>query len=155
MLAGQTRNMSSFVPHFIAGVSVGVISTGIFGIYQYPDFSYITALPLLTGICGALTPDMDIKSKSSMLMYLVYTVIALWLFYTGEVFYAFLLLLYSIIPQFFSHRGFIHSGIFGLLSGSGIFAIAYYSAELSFEACLAISLSYFFGFLSHILLDDL
>ena len=138
--------MSSFIPHFIAGVSVGVISTGIFGIYQYPDFSYVTALPLLTGICGALTPDMDIKSKSSMLMYLVYTVIALWLFYTGEVFYAFLLLLYSIIPQFFSHRGFIHSGIV---------AIAYYSASLSFEACLAISLSYFFGFLSHILLDDL
>lgn len=31
--------MSSFVPHLVVGVSVGLVSTGILGIHRYPDMS--------------------------------------------------------------------------------------------------------------------
>lgn len=145
--------MSSFGPHLIAGITVGTIAFGILSIHQYPDWTALTMLPFIGGVCGALTPDMDIKSHSSMFMYLLYVIGAVYLFFTGEPFWGFMLLLYSIIPQFFSHRGFIHSGIFGIISSIGIFAATYYNFN-NFALCLAIASGYFFGFLTHILLDE-
>lgn len=145
--------MSSFGPHLIAGITVGTIVSGILSIHQYPDWTALTMLPFIGGVCGALTPDMDIKSHSSMFMYLLYVIGAVYLFFTGEPFWGFMLLLYSIIPQFFSHRGFIHSGIFGIISSIGIFAATYYNFN-NFALCLAIACGYFFGFLTHILLDE-
>ena len=145
--------MSSFGPHLIAGITVGTIASGILSIHQYPDCTALTMLPFIGGVCGALTPDMDIKSHSSMFMYLLYVIGAVYLFFTGEPFWGFILLLYSIIPQFFSHRGFIHSGIFGIISSIGIFAATYYNFN-NFALCLAIASGYFFGFLTHILLDE-
>ena len=146
--------MSSFGPHLVAGISVGVVSSGIFGIYQYPEVSVLTLLPFVGGVCGALTPDMDIKSHSSMFMYLLYAVGAVYLFFfAGEPFWGFLLLLYSIVPQFFSHRGFIHSGLFGLVSALGVFA-AFYCNFGEFGLCVAVACGYYAGFLSHVLLDE-
>ena len=145
--------MSSFGPHLIAGITVGTIASGILSIHQYPDWTALTMLPFIGGVCGALTPDMDIKSHSSMFMYLLYVIGAIYLFFTGEPFWGFMLLLYSIIPQFFSHRGFIHSGIFGIISSIGIFAATYCNFN-DFVLCIAIACGYFFGFLSHILLDE-
>lgn len=145
--------MSSFGPHLIAGITVSTIASGILSIHQYPDWTALTMLPFIGGVCGTLTPDMDIKSHSSMFMYLLYVIGAVYLFFTGEPFWGFMLLLYSIIPQFFSHRGFIHSGIFGIISSIGIFAATYYNFN-NFALCLAIASGYFFGFLTHILLDE-
>ncbi|MBQ2653608.1 MAG: metal-dependent hydrolase [Methanobrevibacter sp.] len=145
--------MSSFEPHLIAGLTVGTIATGIFSVDQYPDWNATLMLPFLGGLCGALTPDMDIKSHSSMFMYLLYAIGATYLFFSGEPFWGFLLLLYSIIPQFFSHRGFIHSGVFGIISSLGIFAASYYNFN-NLSLCITIATGYFFGFLSHILLDE-
>ena len=146
--------MSSFGPHLVAGVSVGLVSTGILGIHQYPDFSALTLLPFVGGVCGALTPDMDIKSRSSVLMYMLYAVGSVYLFFfAGEPFWGFLLLLYSVVPQFFSHRGFIHSGLFGLVSALGVFAALYCNSS-DFGLCLAVSGGYCAGFLSHVLLDE-
>ena len=145
--------MSSFGPHLIAGITVGTLSSGMLAIHQYPDWSSLLMLPFLGGLCGALTPDMDIKSHSSMFMYLLYAAGSIYLFFGGQPFWGFLLLLYSIIPQFFSHRGFIHSGIFGIISSLGIFLASYYNFD-SLSLCVAIASGYFVGFLSHILLDE-
>lgn len=145
--------MSGFVPHFIAGVAAGTVSTGILGIHQYPEFSLLTALPFVTGIGGALTPDMDIKSTSSAVMYLFYLGVACYLFFNGWPVYGFLLLIYSLLPQFFKHRGFIHSLVFGVISACGLFGLCYYN---SLATCISVatSLSYLFGFITHVLLDE-
>lgn len=145
--------MSAFFPHFMAGITVGVLSTGILGINDYPDINMYTALPIVAGIGGALTPDMDIKSTSSMLMYLFYVVLAGILFFTGYPLYGFLLLLYSLLPQFFHHRGFIHSFLFCILSSVGLFFICKYNLD-SLSLIIAITCAYFFGFLTHVVLDE-
>ncbi len=108
--------MSSFGPHLIAGITVGTFASGILSIHQYPDCTALTMLPFIGGVCGALTPDMDIKSHSSMFMYLLYVIGAVYLFI-------------------------------------GIFAATYYNFN-NFALCLAIASGYFFGFLTHILLDE-
>ena len=144
--------MSSFGPHLLAGTVVGGIGTTA-TIVGMPEFSAMCFLPFVAGVAGALTPDMDIKSKSSMFMYLLYVVTASILFVCGYPGWAFLLLVYSLIPQFFGHRGFIHSFVFGLLSTVGLGVIcAYNGIEMGITA--GIVGSYFFGFLTHIVLDE-
>lgn len=114
-------SMSSFALHFTAGAIVGAVGTGVsLGIVNVSNVLTVS-LPLICGVMGALTPDMDIKSKSSMVMYLIFLSISCYFFFTERVDLAFLTLVYSIIPQFFVHRGFIHSFIFGVISAIGLY----------------------------------
>ena len=144
--------MSSFGPHLIAGIATGTVGT-IATACLATNLNWMCALPLVAGVSGALTPDMDIKSKSSMFMYLLFTVTAVTLFLAGFTGWAFLLLLYSIIPQFFGHRGFIHSFVFGLISTVGLGIICHYN-NVDMDIAGGIMASYFFGFLTHIALDE-
>lgn len=144
--------MSSFGPHLLAGVCVGGVGT-IATCCLATNFNWMCGLPFVAGVAGALTPDMDIKSKSSMFMYLLFTVSAIGLFLTGYTGWAFLLLLYSLIPQFFGHRGFIHSFIFGLISTVGLGFVCHYN-NVDMDIAAGIMATYFFGFLSHIALDE-
>ena len=146
-------SMSSFVPHFTAGAIVGSIGAGV-SLGMVNDSNVLTvSLPLFCGVMGALTPDMDIKSKSSMVMYLIFLSISCYFFFKERVDLAFLTLVYSIIPQFFGHRGFIHSFIFGVISAIGLyFALTGLLNIISLPAMIA-SITYFVGFLSHKALD--
>lgn len=145
--------MSDFAGHFISGVAVGAISglTTVFVCDFMPFYQY--ALPIFAGIVGALTPDMDIKSKSSQVLYALFAIAAIYLFCIGRTDYAFYTMLYAIIPQFFKHRGFIHSIIFGLISTAGVFGIMIYNIGNE-KLSLLVAASYFVGFLVHLLLDD-
>lgn len=146
--------MSSFGPHLAAGLVVGAISTSVCYTYanQLIDSYLYLGLPLLAGVTGALTPDMDIKSKSSQCMYILYAGLALYLYYINRVDLAFFTLLYSIIPQFFGHRKFIHSFIFCLISSIGLYFIgSYITDNIIFN--LIFASTYMMGFISHILLD--
>ena len=52
--------MSSFVPHFAFGATIGVIAAGAsIPLVDSPTVATIVT-PLITGIMGALTPDMDV-----------------------------------------------------------------------------------------------
>lgn len=145
--------MSDFAGHFVSGIAVGAIAglTTVFVCDTIPFYQY--TLPVLGGIIGALTPDMDIKSKSSQILYALFTIAAIYLFYIGRVDYAFYTMLYAIIPQFFKHRGFAHSIIFGLISAAGIFGIMIYNINNEILGIL-VAASYFIGFLTHLILDD-
>lgn len=146
-------SMSSFAPHFTAGAIVGSVGAGVsLGIVN--DSNALTvSLPLICGVMGALSPDMDIKSKSSMVMYLIFLSISCYFFFTERVDLAFLTLVYSIIPQFFGHRGFIHSFVFGVISAIGLyFALTVLLNVIALPAMIA-SITYFVGFLSHKALD--
>lgn len=145
--------MSSFAPHFAAGAITGAIGAGVsLGIVNESN-ALTVSLPLICGVMGALTPDMDIKSKSSMIMYLIFLSISCYFFFTGRVDLAFLTLVYSIIPQFFGHRGFIHSFVFGVISAIGLyFALTGLLNVIALPAMIA-SITYFIGFLSHKALD--
>ena len=147
--------MSSFVPHFSVGATIGVIAAGA-SIPLVDNPTAVTIVtPLVTGIMGALTPDMDIKSKSSQIMYLIFLSISIYFFLTDRVDLAFLTLVYSIIPQFFGHRGFIHSFVFGVISAVGLyFALTELMLFQNVPALIA-SVSYLIGFLSHKLLDEI
>ena len=144
--------MSSFGPHFLAGTVIGGVGS-IATCCLATNFNWLCCLPMAAGVAGALTPDMDIKSKSSMFMYLFFTVSAITLFLTGNPGWAFLLLLYSLIPQFFGHRGFIHSFVFGLISTVGLGFVCHYN-NVDMDIAAGIMATYFFGFLSHIALDE-
>ena len=145
--------MSSFAPHFTAGAIVGAVGAGV-SLGMVNDSNALTvSLPLICGVMGALTPDMDIKSKSSMVMYLIFLSISCYFFFTERVDLAFLTLVYSIIPQFFVHRGFIHSFVFGSISAIGLyFALTVLLNVIAIPAIIA-SITYFVGFLSHKALD--
>lgn len=146
--------MSSFVPHFAFGATIGVIAAGAsIPLVDTPTVTTIVT-PLITGIMGALTPDMDIKSKSSQIMYLIFLSISIYFFLTDRVDLAFLTLLYSIIPQFFGHRGFIHSFIFGVISAVGLYFVLTELMLFQNESALIASVSYLTGFLLHKLLDE-
>lgn len=147
--------MSSFVPHAVAGVISGLIGTSTIFATKCPiDYDVCYVLPLIAGFSGALTPDMDIKSKSSQCMYLLYTALALYLYCIDRVDLAFYTLLYSIIPQFFGHRGFIHSFIFGIISSVFLWYICYNNTVNNFEFSLIFAGTYFLGFVTHIMLDQ-
>ena len=139
--------MSSFVPHFTAGAIVGAVGAGV-SLGMVNDSNALTvSLPLICGVMGALTPDMDIKSKSSMVMYLIFLSISCYFFFTERVDLAFLTLVYSIIPQFFGHRGFIHSFVFGAISSIGLyFALTGLLNVIALPAMIA-SITYFVGLL--------
>lgn len=145
--------MSSFGPHLAAGATIGFIGIGCSTLMlTSPSMSSVLA-PLVTGIMGALTPDMDIKSKSSKVMYLIFLSVAIYFIYQSKTELALLTLIYSIVPQLFSHRGFIHSIIFAVIST----AILYYTFAyiLAFSSMVAIisSATYLAGFFSHKILD--
>ena len=147
--------MSSFGPHVASGIITGVM--GIFGIFAtncQVEYMPLYALPFICGVTGALTPDMDIKSKSSQCMYILYTGFALYLYYIDKLDLAFYTLLYAIIPQFFGHRGFIHSFIFGLLSAIGLFIICYYNTSNTLFSLIS-SGTYLIGFIMHLALDNI
>ena len=144
--------MSSFGPHFLAGTVIGGMGS-IATCCLATNFNWLCCLPMAAGVAGALTPDMDIKSKSSMVMYLIFLSISCYFFFTERVDLAFLTLVYSIIPQFFGHRGFIHSFIFGVISAIGLyFALTVLLNVIALPAMIA-SITYFVGFLSHKALD--
>lgn len=146
-------SMSSFAPHFTAGAIVGAVGAGV-SLGMVNDSNALTvSLPLICGVMGALTPDMDIKSKSSMVMYLIFLSISCYFFFTERVDLAFLTLMYSIIPQFFGHRGFIHSFVFGVISAIGLyFTLIVLLNVIALPAMIA-SITYFVGFLTHKALD--
>jgi membrane-bound metal-dependent hydrolase YbcI (DUF457 family) len=144
--------MSSFGPHLMAGTVIGLVGTTASAVIS-PELDSTCGLVFVAGVAGALTPDMDIKSKSSMFMYSLYVITSSILFITGNPNAAFLLLLYSLIPQFFGHRGFIHSTLFGIISSILLFIICLYN-NLDLAISGGIVGSYFFGFLSHLLLDE-
>lgn len=146
--------MSSFGPHLIFGAVAGTIGSCIFPALNYPiDNPLYYGMPAIAGIVGALTPDMDIKSKSSQCMYILFAGLAFYFYYIGNIDYAFYTLLYAIVPQFFKHRGFIHSTLFGLLSGSGLFWIMYNQSNSPVIAG-TIAFTYLLGFCTHLMLDE-
>lgn len=145
--------MSSFGPHITAGACCGVIGAGLsFAFTKDPSIS-LCCIPIAAGIVGALTPDMDIKSKSSQCMYILFAGLALYLWYINRTDLALITLAYSIIPQFFKHRGFIHSIIFGVASSALLYYIFNQMVGLVPDITLGISLTYLLGFVSHIILD--
>lgn len=145
--------MSSFGPHLVGGIVAGGIGTGVaFGIL--PDPWYICCTPMIAGICGALTPDMDIKSKSSQCMYLLFAGLAFYLWYIGRYDLTIITLAYAIFPQFFKHRGFIHSIIFGIASTGLLYYILNQMLCLNMPVSLTIGLTYLFGFTTHLILDE-
>ena len=147
--------MSSFGPHFAAGATIGFIGVGFSALTTTsPTFSMMAA-PLVTGVMGALTPDMDIKSKSSKIMYLIFLSIAGYFIYNGKIELALLTLFYSIIPQLFSHRGFIHSLIFDLISTALLYYTLIYLLSLDLTTTVICCSTYFFGFISHKIMDAL
>lgn len=143
--------MSSFAPHFMAGLITGGAVAGISYAFTEQPTALSTTLPFVAGVIGALAPDMDIKSKSSQILYCFFASVATYFFFTGKTELAFLILLYSIFPQFFAHRGFIHSLIFAILSTAALYACLIYL--LHWPALFA-AIAYFFGFLTHKALDE-
>lgn len=146
--------MSSFVPHLIFGTIAGAIGSCVFPACGYtPSNLLFYGIPAVAGIVGALTPDMDIKSKSSQCLYILFAGLAFYFYYIDKVDYAFYTLLYAIIPQFFKHRGFIHSILFGLLSSGGLFYIFSNGTEGDNLVAGTIAMTYLLGFITHKMLD--
>lgn len=147
--------MSDFGPHFAAGSTIGFVGVGI-SILMTTEHSMVSVLaPLVAGIAGALNPDMDIKSKSSTVMYFLFLCLGAYLMFIGNYYMAFAIMVYSIIPQFCKHRGFIHSFIFGLIATGVLYLISIYLFNFTTILTAIVCGTYFAGFLSHKILDEL
>lgn len=126
-----------FRNHAILGLIGGTALTLI------PTLLNPYTLPLT--FLGSIFPDIDIKSKSSRIIYLLIFLssIGLYFFYSMPI--AFILLAFSILPQLTSHRGFFHSITACItISSIPIFFLGI-SNPLSIPFCI--------GFIIHLIAD--
>lgn len=94
---------------------------------------------------GSIFPDIDIKSKSSRILYLLIFLSSIGLYFYGQISIAFILLAFSILPQLTSHRGFFHS----ITACIGLSAIPIYFLGISNP----FSIPFCVGFIIHLIAD--
>ena len=147
--------MPNFKTHNITGIITGSIITTSLIITKDTIHSLSFISMISSGIfcyLMSLFPDMDIKSKSSKLLYTLSLLVSIYLWYIGEFKILSIFLILLVIPLILSHRGFLHSFLAALLIPFSIF-ILFLQNKINLETTL---ISYFAGFIGyslHLFLD--
>lgn len=149
--------MSAGVVHQSVGAGVGVVAAGI-SYFFYNTLNYHPLTPLYFLLCipisviYSLLPDLDIKSRGSVLFYFLILLIAGYFFYKEAYFVASVILIASIIPQFFVHRAVTHTIFFSLIFPLPVYFL-FYKFEIRDFYFPMFYISALLGYLSHLALD--
>lgn len=146
--------MPNFATHATAGAMVGAMSAGVS--YAFWGFDTpVLAMCGVAGFIGSLSPDMDVKSTSSRICYLLVLLGAIYLAWNENMLIAILLLCYSVVPQLFTHRGAFHTILFGLITSGLLALLLYVMSVLEASGAVVVGASFMAGFFTHLLMDDL
>lgn len=128
-----------FRNHAVIGIIAGTALTPFLGLFAVP-----------ATFIGSIYPDIDIKSKSSRILYLLFFVVAGVLWFLNYTSISLAVLVFSLLPQLTSHRGFFHSITASILISAVI-------AGVSFMILKAVSIPlvvcFFIGYILHLLAD--
>lgn len=145
--------MPNFATHATAGAMVGVLGAGV--TYVIGEFGpAVSVMVGVAGFIGSLSPDMDIKSTSSRICYLLVLLGAIYLAWVGNVTMGLLLVSYAVVPQLFTHRGAFHTVLFGLLTSGLLAFLLYVSAVLEASESIVVGVGFLAGYLTHLVMDE-
>ena len=145
--------MPNFATHATAGAMVGTMCAGVSYVFWGYDVP-VLAMCGVAGFIGSLSPDMDVKSTSSRICYLLVLLGAIYLAWNENVMIGLLLVCYSVVPQLFTHRGAFHTVLFGLITSGLLSLLLYVMAVLDAGSSIIVGASFMAGFFTHLLMDD-
>jgi len=152
--------MSGFKTHRNAGLVVACAATAL-NLYIYKetvgtlDTESIIKIILFSAPAAfifALLPDIDIKSVSSKIVYLLVMLTLVGFYYLGYYKLGCSLSFLAMLPQLFKHRGFTHNiWVGGLAPIPAYFIFIHFGYEKYF---LAYYIASFLGYMSHLIVDN-
>ena len=144
----------NFKGHLTGGIISSLIVGGVGVYFHMPP-------PLIVGGCilsvvGALYPDMDIKSRSSIIVTLICLMLAGLMYLVGDIRGVVLITLLAIIPNCFPHRGPMHSYLVGFIVSCVTLLICNkYLGIDKLNGNIYICLAFYLGYVSHLVLDGI
>ncbi len=143
--------MSLYRGHLVGGLISYIIVTVLASVFQN---GLVFSIPgLIATLAGSLFPDIDVRSNGqNLFLKVLFLMIVLCLFLQASV-PLILLLIFSVLPLIFPHRGLFHDLYFivalvALFSGAMI-----YSMPSSWRTIVTIAFFFMVGVLSHLVLD--
>lgn len=143
--------MSMYRGHLVGGLIAYLLVIAVFSIWQN-RFEHDLG-GLIATLAGSLFPDIDVRSTGqSLFLKVLFLVIVLCLFLQASV-PLMLLLIFSLLPLIFPHRGLFHD-LFFILALTAVFAGSLiYMMPSSSRTIVTMALFFFIGVLSHLVLD--
>jgi hypothetical protein len=149
--------MSNFKGHYESGIIGGVLIIP-FLLYciniGFVNISYAeTAVSSFIVMFFALFPDLDVKSKPSMMFYTILEIVLIGLYIYGYYQIAVIVAVVSIFPQLCKHRGILHSRIASILIPCSLFILPYNNMLISYEVTGVMASSGIIGYSIHLFMD--
>lgn len=143
--------MSMYRGHLLGGLAAYLMVIVVYGIYTSAFQHYFPGL--LAALAGSLFPDIDIRSKGQRLfLKILFLLIVVCLYMQASV-PLMVLLMFSVLPIVFPHRGLFHDLIFvGLLALTVAGSLIYVMPDSTDKICL-VTFFFYVGVLSHLVLD--
>lgn len=143
--------MSMYRGHLLGGLAAYLMVIVAYGIYTSVFQHYFPGL--LAALAGSLFPDIDIRSKGQRLfLKILFLLIVLCLYLQASV-PLMILLMFSVLPIVFPHRGLFHDIIFvGALAVTAAGSVIYILPDKT-ELIFLVTFFFFVGVLSHLVLD--
>lgn len=137
--------------HLIGGLVAYLLVIAVFSIWKNAFVHDLGGL--IATLAGALFPDIDVRSTGqSLFLKILLLVIILCLFLQASL-PLILLLIFSVLPLVFPHRGLFHD-LFFILAVTAVFAGSLiYTMPSSSRTIVTMAFFFLAGVLSHLILD--
>ncbi len=143
--------MSMYRGHLVGGLAAYLIVIVVYGIYTTVFQHYFPGL--LATLAGSLFPDIDIRSKGQRLFLKILFIAIVWCLYLQASIPLMILLMFSVLPIVFPHRGLFHDIIFvGALSVTAAGSLIYTMPEKT-DMIVLVTFFFLVGVISHLVLD--
>ncbi len=143
--------MSMYRGHLLGGFAAYLAVIVLYGIWQ--DTFAHNFHGLLATLAGSLFPDIDIRSKGQRLFLKLLFIAVVFCLFLQASFPLMMLLIFSVLPIIFPHRGLFHDTIFVFtLSAFVAGSLIYIMPENSYTI-LTLFFFFYVGVISHLVLD--
>ncbi len=143
--------MSMYRGHLVGGLAAYLMVIVAWGIYTSVFQHYFPGL--LAALAGALFPDIDIRSKGQRLFLKILFLLVLLCLYLQASLPLMALLLFSVLPIVFPHRGLFHDIIFVMVLAITAAGSLMYVLPAKTEMISAVAFFFLVGVISHLVLD--
>lgn len=143
--------MSMYRGHLVGGLAAYLLVIVGWGMYTSTFQHYFPGL--IATLAGSLFPDIDIYSQGQRLFFKILFLLIVFCLFMQASLPLMLLLGFSVLPIVFPHRGLFHDAVFVAVlivtaAGSLLYLIPHNT-----ESILLISLFFYVGVISHLVLD--
>ncbi len=143
--------MSMYRGHLLGGLAAYLLVIIAYGVMHNTFVHNFQGL--LATLAGSLFPDIDIRSKGQRLfLKILFLAVVLCLFLQAS-FPLMLLLIFSVLPIIFPHRGLFHDALFVFALAAFVAGSLIYIMPENTQTILTMMFFFFIGVLSHLILD--